>query len=78
MTLKQWNDFNCECLANTEWRVCLLDHSYNNKDKMLDALMKDCHALSLFGEYEVKRVQAVTAGESNYSTIKILLWPPVK
>lgn len=78
MTLKEWSDFNNPVLANPEWIICILDHSYKNTDKIMEALMRDHHAVRLFGDYEVKRVQVAAANESGYNTIRLLIWPPDK
>lgn len=76
MTLKEWNAFNYNILGNTEWNICILNKSYKTADKIIDTVMKDHHAVELFGDYELKRVSGATVAGS--STIRILLWPPVK
>lgn len=74
MTLKEWSDFNKGLLSNVEWIICILNHSFANDAQILETVMRNEWAISLFGSYEVKRIR-VDSTESGYHTLKFILWP---
>lgn len=79
MTLREWHDFNEPVLGIGTWVVCILKSgSYKRDDTILEARMDCDNAVSMFGKFELKRVQLSSDEDDCPRTLRVLLWANVE